>query len=33
MGNNGRETVKAHFNRIDQADKLGRIIEKMVKKY
>jgi glycosyltransferase involved in cell wall biosynthesis len=30
MGNNGHEHVKAHFNRIDQADKLGQIIEKLV---
>ena len=31
MGIKGNEYVKRHFNRIDQADKLGQIIEKMVK--
>jgi glycosyltransferase involved in cell wall biosynthesis len=31
LGRNGREYVKLHFNRIDQANKLGQIIEKMVK--
>ncbi len=29
LGRNGREYVKLNFNRIDQADKLGQIIEKM----
>ncbi len=31
MGARGREHVKTHFNRPDQAEKLGQIIEKMVK--
>ena len=31
MGIKGNKYVKEHFNRIDQADKLGQIIEKMVK--
>jgi glycosyltransferase involved in cell wall biosynthesis len=30
MGIKGHEYVKRHFNRIDQADKLGQLIEKMV---
>lgn len=30
LGTNGNEYIKNHFNRIDQADKLGQIIENMV---